>query len=175
MSNHNFRSSHVFRDTEDESKESLIDSFNWGDDSSESEVSQPEHETVSKFISCVESLSNYFVKNITVESFRYDCEDVLSISLSIPVETNHLLSDRFDTQWSEYSRNQVFQGIQIFFDSYWNEEARLGLSTKLDGIVPPPKNKKHRVCEVKLWDGLGSSDKDIWIEASVVYVEEDNA
>ena len=178
MNRSNFKSSHVFSDNScddacDDTKQHLSDNFDWGPDTEESDVSQPEHNTVSHMIECIESICNYFIKNISVEAFRYDCEDVLNVTLDIPVSAHVLLQKRFNDKWSEYSRNQVFQSIQILFESYWNEESCMDLGLKLDDIVSPPKHKKHRVCAVKLWDGLGGSEQSIWVEASVVYVEDD--
>lgn len=87
-----------------------IQGFDWGDDEEDSGVDQPEMETCDKILSCAEAVGRYVVDNIDLMDLQQD-----EYSVNVPVETHPLLAERFNSDWSEYSRSRIFDFIRAVF------------------------------------------------------------
>lgn len=115
----------------------LLDNFEWSDESAQDsgETAQPESLFAEKILACAESIADYIMNNISIDS----CEDNKVITISVPDSIHPLLQERKNTKWTVDSRETVFEVIRGAFISVTDDESyRTQIEEKVNNLFSPP-------------------------------------
>lgn len=125
-----------------------VKNFLWNDnEEDENAKPQPQMSVCNEMLECAERVSEYVVNNIDFCDLQHPV-----YSVTIPVEIHPLLADRFDNQWTEYSRSRVFDFLRAVFVQ---KMADLGYVDQLESKVReifPRKNALIRISDIDFYD-----------------------
>ncbi len=128
----------------DEKEIDKIKSFQWSEEKDNAAV-QPGGEVAKQIIECADQIVEYASANVNLEHY-----DQNHLSIPIPLELHPLLKERFNDEWSEVSRENIFELIRgacmIATDS---ESYRERLENKINTSIFPPKSEEEIIEALK--------------------------
>ncbi len=87
-----------------------IKSFKWVDAEQEGTEAQPGIAIAEDVIECAETIAAYVFENLSNSHYEHN-----RFVISIPLETHHLLKERYNPQWTDDSRCKIFDLIKGCF------------------------------------------------------------
>lgn len=95
---------------------------------------QPEYEICDKLISCAESVLSYVAENIKTEFYSG-----ASFVVPIPLNLHALLSEKYNANYSDYSRDLTFEVIRHIFNSLANDQNyKQEITDKINSVMVVP-------------------------------------